>query len=111
MPAQTQANGTAVEVDQTMIDSAADAVDGDQTMTDSAAGAVDSEALAPYGENLSIETATTDVQRALDDYPDEYPYAHHFHPAVEHPIVAFDPTVIQDDFDPFDIADFVTFGN
>lgn len=111
MPAQTQAVGNVVEGDQAMIDGAAEAVDGDQTMTDSAAGAVDGAGVAPYGENLSIETATTDVQSALDDYPDEYPYAHHFHPAVEHPIVAFDPTVIQDDFDPFHIADFVAFGN
>ncbi|KAF7502296.1 hypothetical protein GJ744_006151 [Endocarpon pusillum] len=31
-------------------------------------------------QNLSIETATAEVQRALEAYPDEYPYAHYFHP-------------------------------
>ncbi|ERF75013.1 hypothetical protein EPUS_08058 [Endocarpon pusillum Z07020] len=74
-----------------------DASQGDQTTP------------APYAENLSIETATADVQRALEDYPDEYPYAHHFHPEVGVPILAFDPTVIQDDFDPFDLGDYVEF--
>jgi len=31
----------------------------------------------------------------------------HFHPDVEIPILAFDPTVIQDSFDPFDLADYI----
>lgn len=82
---------------------------GDQTMTDTADEATNVGTPAPYGENLSIETATADVQRALEDYPDEYPYAHHFHPEVGVPILAFDPNVIQDDFDPFDLGDYVEF--
>ena len=85
----------------------AGAANGDQAMTDSAEHNFNGEASASYGENTSIETATADLQHALEDYPDEYPYAHHFHPAVERPIVAFDPTVIQDDFDPFDINDYI----
>ena len=80
-------------------------------MTDSAADTVNNEASTPYGENLSIKTATADVQRAFEDYPDEYPYNHHFHPAVSQPIVAFNPTVIQDDFDPFNIADYLNLDN
>jgi Mating-type protein MAT alpha 1 HMG-box len=64
---------------------------------------------AAYAENLSIETATADVQRALEDYPDQYPYNFHFHPAVDQPILAFDPALIQDDFDPFDLRDFINF--
>lgn len=66
---------------------------------------------AAYAENLSIETATADVQRALEDYPDKYPYNYHFHPAVDQPILAFDPALIQDNFDPFDLGDFINFDN
>ena len=83
--------------------------DGDQTMTENTDDATNVGNPAPYAENLSIETATADVQHALEDYPDEYPYAHHFHPATEHPILAFDPTVVQDDFDPFDLGSFINF--
>lgn len=79
----------------------------DETMTESSDDMDNVGTSSSFGENLSIETATADVQRALEEYPDEYPYAHHFHPAVENPILAFDPTVIQDDFDPFNISDFV----
>lgn len=81
----------------------------DQIMTENDDVNTNTTTAAPYGENLSIETATADVQRALDDYPDQYPYDHHFHPAVHQPILAFDPTVVQDDFDPYDIADYVNF--
>jgi hypothetical protein len=80
-----------------------------QTATENATEDVINEIDASYAENLSIETATADVQQALEDYPDEYPYNLHFHPAVDRPIVAFDPTVVQDDFDPFDLNDFVNF--
>jgi hypothetical protein len=79
----------------------------DHTMTEDPHDAADINAAAPYGENLSIETATDDVQRAFEDYPDEHPFNLHFHPAVEQPIVAFDPSLIQDAFDPFDLADFI----
>lgn len=86
----------------------AGAIDGDQAMTDNNDNIVNGEAMTtPYGENLSIETATADVQKALEDYPDEYPFAHHFHPAVDRPILAFDPTVIQDNFDPYDLNDYI----
>lgn len=81
-----------------------------QTMTEATGNTANADAsAAPYAENLSIETATADVQRALEDYPDEYPYNYHFHPAVNQPIVSFDPTIVQDDFDPFNIGDFVNF--
>ncbi len=88
--------------DQTMIETTAD---------DDVTNVGTPPAPAPlYGENLSIETATADVQGALEDYADEYPYAHHFHPEVVGvPILAFDPTVIQDDFDPFDLGDYMEF--
>lgn len=86
-----------------------DTNDGDQNMAESAEDTANVDATASYAENLSIETATADVQRALEEYPDEYPYAYHFHPAVDQPILAFNPTVIQDSFDPFDMADFVDF--
>jgi hypothetical protein len=86
-----------------------DANDGDQTMAESAEDTANVDATASYAENLSIETTTAGVQRALEEYPGEYPYAYHFHPAVDQPILAFDPTVIQDNFDPFDMADFVDF--
>lgn len=45
----------------------------------------------------------------MEQFSDEYPYNHHFHPAVEQPILAFDPNIIQHDFDPFDISDYVNF--
>jgi hypothetical protein len=84
-----------------------DVNEGDQIMADDADNATDAGATAPYAENLSIETATADVQRALEEYGDEYPYPMHFHPDVEIPILAFDPTMVQDSFDPFDLADYI----
>jgi hypothetical protein len=86
-----------------------EANDGDQNLTDNADDTNDAGVPTTFAENLSIETATADVQRCLEDYPDEYPYAPHFHPDMANPIIAFDPTVIQDDFDPFDIGNFVNF--
>lgn len=88
------------------------AAGGEQTMKENAeeeAGSI--QGSGSFGENLSIETATADLQRALERYPDQYPYAHHFHPAVDTPILAFDPNVVQDRFDPFNLNDYVNFDN
>jgi hypothetical protein len=99
--APTEAGGDRVDggdIDRTMTDSNADnGVNGEET----------SSAATPFSEHLSIETATADVQSALDDYPDTYPFNHHFHPTVDQPILGFDPTVVQDDFDPFDLDDYL----
>ena len=34
----------------------------------------------------------------------------HFHPDIQ-PALGFDPATIQDDFDPFDVSDYVNFDN
>ena len=54
-------------------------------------------------------TVTEDQQRALENFPSQYPFTLHFHPDIEQPALAFDPAMVQDDFDPFDISDFVNF--
>jgi hypothetical protein len=82
----------------------------DQTMVESDDETANADASVLYSENLSIETATADVQRALEEYQDEFPYANHFHPATESPILGFDPNLVQDQFDSYDINDFVDFG-
>ncbi|KAL2433875.1 hypothetical protein ABEF95_011682 [Exophiala dermatitidis] len=48
---------------------------------------------------LSIEHVTADQQAAFE----RNPLALHFHPGVQPPILGFDPRIIQDDFDPFDL--------
>ncbi|EXJ82279.1 hypothetical protein A1O3_06092 [Capronia epimyces CBS 606.96] len=48
---------------------------------------------------LSIQHITTDQQAAFDGYA----LALHFHPNIQPPILGFDPRIIQDDFDPFDL--------
>jgi hypothetical protein len=48
---------------------------------------------------LTIGVVTADQQAAYDRYPE----ALHFHPGISPPILGFDPRVIQDDFDPFDL--------
>jgi hypothetical protein len=79
----------------------------DQAMTNDAEKATDASATAPFSENLSIEKATADNQRAMSDYRDEYPFNMHFHLDLEIPILAFDPSVVQDSFDPFELTDYV----
>ncbi|EXJ81902.1 hypothetical protein A1O1_07969 [Capronia coronata CBS 617.96] len=48
---------------------------------------------------LSIQHVTADQQAAFESNA----LALHFHPRIQPPILGFDPRVIQDDFDPFDL--------
>ncbi|EXJ54290.1 hypothetical protein A1O7_09628 [Cladophialophora yegresii CBS 114405] len=48
---------------------------------------------------LTIEAVTTDQQHAFESNA----AALHFHPNISPPILGFDPRVIQDDFDPFNL--------
>ena len=59
--------------------------------------------------NPSIQAINSDQQRALEAYPSQYPYNLHFHPDIQQPALAFNPAMIQDDFDPFDISDYINF--
>ena len=45
----------------------------------------------------SIAAVSADQRHAYD----RAPFASHFHPDVQPPILGFDPNLIQDDFDPF----------
>ena len=45
----------------------------------------------------SINDITVDQQRAYE----RTPFALHFHPQIQPPVLGFDPNIIQDDFDPF----------
>ncbi len=49
---------------------------------------------------LSVAAVTADQQTAFDNIDT---LALHFHPAIQPPVLGFDPRVIQDDFDPFDL--------
>ena len=55
----------------------------------------------------SINDVTIDQQRAYE----RTPFALHFHPRIQPPVLGFDPNMIQDDFDPFtlnaDIGEFL----
>lgn len=57
----------------------------------------------------SIQAVTNDQQRALEAYPSRYPYNLHFHPDIQQPALGFNPAMIQDDFDPFNISDYINF--
>ena len=48
---------------------------------------------------LTIQAVTADQQAAFERHPE----AVHFHPNISPPVLGFDPRVIQDDFDPFDL--------
>lgn len=48
---------------------------------------------------LSVAAVTADQQEAFDNHA----LALHFHPDISPPILGFDPRIIQDDFDPFDL--------
>lgn len=48
---------------------------------------------------LTIEAVTADQQQAYA----RYDQAVHFHPNISPPILGFDPRIIQDDFDPFNL--------
>ncbi|KAL6241329.1 hypothetical protein RBB50_011802 [Rhinocladiella similis] len=48
---------------------------------------------------LTIAAITADQQAAFEDND----LALHFHPRIQPPILGFDPRIIQDDFDPFDL--------
>ncbi|RMD44179.1 hypothetical protein DV735_g1008, partial [Chaetothyriales sp. CBS 134920] len=52
---------------------------------------------AEYGP--SINDVTADQQHAFA----QVPFAMHFHPQVQPPVLGFDPGMIQDDFDPFSL--------
>jgi hypothetical protein len=57
----------------------------------------------------SIGTVIAEQQGALEAYPSQYPYTLHFHPGIQQPVLGFNPGMVQDDFDPFDISDYVNF--
>ena len=57
----------------------------------------------------SIGTVIAEQQGALEAYPSQYPYTLHFHPDIQQPALGFNPGMVQDDFDPFDISDYVNF--
>lgn len=59
--------------------------------------------------NPSIGAVIAEQQGALEAYPSQYPYTLHFHPDIQQPALAFDPAVVQDDFDPFDVFDYINF--
>lgn len=59
--------------------------------------------------NPSIGTVIAEQQGVLEAYPSQYPYTLHFHPHIQQPALGFNPAMIQDDFDPFDISDYVNF--
>ena len=59
--------------------------------------------------NPSIGTVIAEQQGALEAYPSQYPYTLHFHPDIQQPALGFSPGMVQDDFDPFDISDYVNF--
>lgn len=56
---------------------------------------------------LSVADVTAEQQDAFEANT----LALHFHPDVSPPILGFDPRVIQDDFDPFnlDLTDMIDF--
>ena len=58
--------------------------------------------------NPSIGAVIADQQGALEAFPSQYPFTLHFHPDIQ-PALGFHPAMVQDDFDPFDISDYVNF--
>ena len=38
-----------------------------------------------------------------------FPFELHFHPSATESMLAYDPSTIQSDFDPFDITEFVNY--
>lgn len=59
----------------------------------------------PY---LSIAEVTADQQAAFDGNT----ISSHFHPNVQPPVLGFDPSIIQGEFDPFSLefSDIIDFG-
>lgn len=53
----------------------------------------------PHEYSPSIQTVTADQQQAYMNTP----FALHFHPEIQPPILGFDHKLIQDDFDPFSL--------
>lgn len=51
--------------------------------------------------NPSINAITADQQQAYE----RTPFALHFHPDIQPPVLGFDPNIVQDDFDPFSLFD------
>lgn len=56
---------------------------------------------------LTIDAVTADQQAAYD----QLEFGFHFHPDMQ-PVLGFDPRIVQDDFDPFDLSlnDLLDFG-
>ncbi|KIW14260.1 hypothetical protein PV08_07042 [Exophiala spinifera] len=57
------------------------------------------EAIMTSNTYLTIAAITADQQAAFEDND----LVLHFQPGIEPPILGFDPRVVQDDFDPFDL--------
>lgn len=53
----------------------------------------------PADQYLTIQAVTDDQQAAYEHHA----LALHFHPTISPPILGFDPRIIQDDFDPFNL--------
>lgn len=58
---------------------------------------------------ISHDAVMRDQQMALEFSGDVYPFNGQFNPAVEIPVLGFDPERIQEDFDAFDINDHLSF--
>ena len=56
--------------------------------------------------NLSHGTVIADQSQAFDAMS-SFPFDIHFHPSVADPILGYDPQAIQDDFEPFDVSEFL----
>jgi hypothetical protein len=82
----------------TLTDAQEAAVDAETADTGYADGELPIEAIVGDAY-LSIGAVTRDQQAAFDNTD----LALHFHPDVLPPILGFDPRVIQNDFDPFDL--------
>jgi hypothetical protein len=48
---------------------------------------------------LTMDTVTADQQNAYAQYAPGL----HFHPAISPPVLGFDPSYIQNEFDPFEL--------
>ena len=55
---------------------------------------------------LSHELVIADQNQALESFG-SLPLDIHFDPSMAYPVLAYDPSLIQSDFDPFDLSEFV----
>jgi hypothetical protein len=73
--------------------------DSPDTITNSASPNPTAADSVTSNDYITIEAVTADQQQAFA----RTAAALHFHPDISPPILGFDPRVIQDDFDPFNL--------